>query len=105
MLESDDLCQRRYASNDRLCPAPHAIATRHVLRLKSIVDDFNERGYCKRESKLVLRSAEIQPLFLDFVHRAHTAAATHAAAAMLMYCETPYTHIDLFSPAFRCCTP
>ena len=32
---------------------------------KSIVDDFVRTGYCKHESRLVLRSAEIKPLFYD----------------------------------------
>ena len=37
----------------------------NVGRVKSSVDDLNGTGYCKHESSLVLRSAEVQPLFLD----------------------------------------
>ena len=39
------------------------MATRRARSTRSIVDDFNETGYCKRESRLVLRSAEIKPTF------------------------------------------
>ena len=35
--------------------------------VKSFVDDLKRTGYCKHESSLVLRSAEVQPLFWRFV--------------------------------------
>ena len=34
-------------------------------RDKSLVDDLNGTGYCKYESRLVLRSTEIHPGFYD----------------------------------------
>ena len=37
----------------------------NVGRVKSSVDDLNGTRYCKHESGLALRSAEVQPLFLD----------------------------------------
>ena len=37
-------------------------------RGKSFVDDLTGTGYCKCESRLVLRSTEVQPLFYDLFH-------------------------------------
>ena len=37
----------------------------NVGRVKSSVDDLNGTRYCRHESGLALRSAEVQPLFLD----------------------------------------
>ena len=46
---------------------PTSITTGTIREDKSIVDDFPEMGYCKRESKLALRSAEIKPSIFRFV--------------------------------------
>ena len=63
MLECDDLQPGRYASNDRLRPCTTRDGNETRPGTRSTVDDFIETGYCKRESKLVLRSAEIKPTF------------------------------------------
>ena len=41
------------------------IVISNYYRDKSLVDDLTGTGYCKYESRLVLRSTEIQPLFYD----------------------------------------
>ena len=41
------------------------IVISNYYRDKSLVDDLIGTGYCKYESRLVLRSTEIQPLFYD----------------------------------------
>ena len=39
------------------------IVISNYYRDKSLVDDLTGTGYCKYESRLVLRSTEIKPLF------------------------------------------
>lgn len=41
------------------------IVISNYYRDKSLVDDLIGTGYCKYESRLVLRSTEIQPSFYD----------------------------------------
>jgi len=43
------------------------IVISNYYRDKSLVDDLTGTGYCKYESRLVLRSTEIQPLFYDLL--------------------------------------
>ena len=43
------------------------IVISNYYQLKSLADDLIGTGYCKHESRLVLRSAEILPTFYDLI--------------------------------------
>ena len=63
MRQNSDKVQKRtgHKSSVPLCQ----IVISNYYRDKSLVDDLTGTGYCKYESRLVLRSTEIQPLFYD----------------------------------------
>ena len=65
MLASDDIHLDWCFSTDSLWSTRYFNAISNVGRVKSFVDDLNGTWSCKRESSLVLRSAECQPLFRD----------------------------------------
>jgi len=56
-----------FKRSDRRKPNTKFIRNFRQLSDKSFVDDFDWTGYCKYESRLVLRSTEIKPLFHRFV--------------------------------------
>ena len=56
-----------FKRSDRRKPNTKSIRNFRQLSDKSFVDDFDWTGYCKYESRLVLRSTEIKPLLQRFV--------------------------------------
>jgi len=63
MRQNSEKCQKLFG---RKRPATLVrIVISNYYRDKSLVDDLTGTGYCKYESRLVLRSTEIQPLFYD----------------------------------------
>ena len=58
-----------FTRSDRLRPNTILSRLSGTESDKSFVDDFDRTGYCKYESRLVLRSTEIKPSVLRFVKR------------------------------------
>jgi hypothetical protein len=72
-----------FKRSDRRKPNTKFIRNFRQLSDKSFVDDFDWTGYCKYESRLVLRSTEIKPLLQRFV------CTTFAGSTKMVLARSP----------------
>ena len=80
MLASDDIHLDWCLSTDSLWSTRYFKATHNVGRVKSSVDDLTmERGTVSMRVAFVLRSAEVQPTFLDLCGSAWRVGETFLA--------------------------
>ncbi len=63
MRPNSEKCRKLFCRKRRGTSVQIVIS--NYYRDKSLVDDLIGTGYCKYESRLVLRSTEIQPSFYD----------------------------------------